>query len=161
MARDPRHGAQPRGTPPGASHAARLGRWPRALAAAAAAELRRIAEEDAQARLEAAASVPEAPSSVARLPPCSTATPQQASIIERLVSATGASEKALESAAKSGNAKGGDVRDVESLKASLRENIREKHAFKTRATAAEARVAALEAAPPPPGLRRRENVSLD
>lgn len=120
---------------------------PAALAAAAAAELRRIAEEDAQARLaEAAASVPEAPSSVARLPPGSTATPQQASIIERLVSATGASEKALESAAKSGNAKGGDVRDVESLKASLRENIREKHAFKTRATAAEARVAALEAA---------------
>ena len=120
---------------------------PAALAAAAAAELRRIAEEDAQARLaEAAASVPEAPSSVARLPPGSTATPQQASIIERLVSATGASEKALESAAKSGNAKGGEVRDVESLKASLRETIREKHAFKTRATAAEARVAALEAA---------------
>ena len=120
---------------------------PAALAAAAAAELRCIAEEDAEARLaEAAASVPEAPSSVARLPPGSTATPQQASIIERLVSATGASEKALESAAKSGNAKGGDVRDVESLKASLRENIREKHAFKTRATAAEARVAALEAA---------------
>ena len=120
---------------------------PAALAAAAAAELRCIAEEDAEARLaEAAASVPEAPSSVARLPPGSTATPQQASIIERLVSATGASEKALEAAAKSGNAKGGDVRDVESLKASLRETIREKHAFKTRATAAEARVAALEAA---------------
>ena len=120
---------------------------PAALAAAAAEELRLVAEEDAQARLaEAAASVPEAPSSVARLPPGSTATPQQASIIERLVSATGASEKALESAAKSGNAKGGDVRDVESLKASLRETIREKHAFKTRATAAEARVAALEAA---------------
>ena len=37
-------------------------------------------------------------------------------------------------------------RDVDSLKASLRENIMQKHEFKARATAAEARVAALEAA---------------
>ena len=131
---------------------------PAALAAAAAAELRCIAEEDAEARLaearlaEAAASAPEAPSSVARLPPGSTATPQQASIIERLVDATGASRKALETAAVGGKPESGDGdasasgRDVDSLKASLRENIMQKHEFKARATAAEARVAALEAA---------------
>ena len=129
---------------------------PAALAAAAAEELRRIAEEDAEARraeeaASASASASEAPSGVARRPPGSTATPQQASIIERLVEATGASGAALEAAAAAGrneneNAASASNRDVESLKASLRENIREKHEFKVRATAAEARVAALEAA---------------
>jgi hypothetical protein len=128
------------------------------LAAAAAEELRLVAEEDAEARRvaeeAASASAPssaEASSRVARLPPGSTATPQQASIIERLVEATGASGAALEAAAAAGrneneNAASASNRDVESLKASLRENIREKHEFKVRATAAEARVAALEAA---------------
>jgi hypothetical protein len=131
---------------------------PAALAAAAAEELRLVAEEDAEARRvaeeAASASAPssaEASSRVARLPPGSTATPQQASIIERLVEATGASGAALEAAAAAGrneneNAASASHRDVESLKASLRENIREKHEFKVRATAAEARVAALEAA---------------
>jgi hypothetical protein len=131
---------------------------PAALAAAAAEELRLVAEEDAEARRvaeeAASASAPssaEASSRVARLPPGSTATPQQASIIERLVEATGASGAALEAAAVAGrneneNAASASHRDVESLKASLRENIREKHEFKVRATAAEARVAALEAA---------------
>ena len=129
---------------------------PAALAAAAAEELRRVAEEDAEARrAEEAASASassEAPSSVARRPPGSTATPQQASIIERLVDATGASRKALETAAVGGKPESGDGdasasgRDVDSLKASLRENIMQKHEFKARATAAEARVAALEAA---------------
>jgi len=131
---------------------------PAVLAAAAAEELRLVAEEDAEARRvaeeAASASAPssaEASSRVARLPPGSTATPQQASIIERLVEATGASGAALEAAAAAGrneneNAASASNRDVESLKASLRENIREKHEFKVRATAAEARVAALEAA---------------
>ena len=131
---------------------------PAALAAAAAEELRRVAEEDAEARRisseaasASASSSAEASSRVARLPPGSTATPQQASIIERLVEATGASGAALEAAAAAGrteneNAASASDRDVESLKASLRENIREKHEFKVRATAAEARVAALEAA---------------
>jgi hypothetical protein len=129
-----------------------------ALAAAAAEELRFVAEEDAEARRvcseaasASASSSAEASSRVARLPPGSTATPQQASIIERLVEATGASGAALEAAAAAGrneneNAASASNRDVESLKASLRENIREKHEFKVRATAAEARVAALEAA---------------
>jgi hypothetical protein len=129
-----------------------------ALAAAAAEELRLVAEEDAEARRvsseaasASASSSAEASSRVARLPPGSTATPQQASIIERLVEATGASGAALEAAAAAGrneneNAASASNRDVESLKASLRENIREKHEFKVRATAAEARVAALEAA---------------
>ena len=133
---------------------------PAALAAAAAEELRRVAEEDAEARRisseaasASASSSAEASSRVARLPPGSTATPQQASIIERLVEATGASGAALEAAAAAGrteneneNAASASDGDVESLKASLRENIREKHEFKVRATAAEARVAALEAA---------------
>ena len=133
---------------------------PAALAAAAAEELRRVAEEDAEARRvsseaasASASSSAGASSRVARLPPGSTATPQQASIIERLVEATGASGAALEAAAAAGrteneneNAASASDRDVESLKASLRENIREKHEFKVRATAAEARVAALEAA---------------
>ena len=130
---------------------------PAALAAAAAEELRRIAEEDAEARraeeaASASASASEAPSGVARRPPGSTATPQQANIIERLVDATGASRQALEAAAEAGKSKSGagdasaSDRDVESLKASLRENIVEKHQLKARASAAEARVAALEAA---------------
>ena len=133
---------------------------PAALAAAAAEELRRVAEEDAEARRisseaasASASSSAGASSRVARLPPGSTATPQQASIIERLVEATGASGAALEAAAAAGrtenvneNAASASDRDVESLKASLRENIREKHEFKVRATAAEARIAALEAA---------------
>ena len=127
-----------------------------ALDAAAREELRVISEEDAAEAREAKAAQEELRNSsgtgkgVAKMPPGSTATPQQANIIDRLVDATGASRGALERAANGeslSDAKDtNENRDLQALKQSLRENIREKHEFKVRAAAAEARVAALEAA---------------
>lgn len=76
-----------------------------ALAEAAKAELRKVAEEDAAAAAEEEASkdggvtgVTYKGGAAVKLAPGSTATPQQANIIERLVNATGASARASEDA---------------------------------------------------------------
>ena len=80
-----------------------------ALAEAAKAELRKVAEEDAAAAAEAEASkdggvtgVTSKGRAAVKLAPGSTATPQQANIIEQLVNATGASARALEHASAAG-----------------------------------------------------------
>ena len=67
--------------------------------------------------------------------PGSTATPQQANIIEQLVNATGASARALEHAAArvAQNVGGGADKETEALKTRLREAIREKHDVAVRA----------------------------
>ena len=129
-----------------------------ALAEAAKAELRKVAEEDAAA---AAAAEEEASKdggvtgvtskgrAAVKLAPGSTATPQQANIIEQLVNATGASARALEHAAAAGgeNVGGsGADKETEALKTRLREAIREKHDVAVRAREATERVAVLERA---------------
>ena len=123
------------------------------LAAAAKAELRIVAEEDAAAAelLEAqandASKVGGAPG--VKMAPGSTATPQQANIIEQLVNATGASKKALEEAAekaKEPSSSAATDKQTEALKDRLREVIREKHDMAVRAREAEERVVALEGA---------------
>ena len=132
-----------------------------ALAEAAKAELRKVAEEDAAA---AAAAEEEASkdggvtgvtskgNAAVKLAPGSTATPQQANIIEQLVNATGASARALEDAAAAGgenNAGGRSIqadKETEALKTRLREAIKEKHDVAVRAREATERVAVLERA---------------
>jgi hypothetical protein len=121
-----------------------------ALAEAARRALEVLSREDAAEAAEAAELQAEKSSpgkkgggGVARLPPGSTATPQQANIIERLVDATGANGKAREATAA---AVANSDRDIETLKESLRDTVRAKNEFRVRANAAEARVAALEAA---------------
>ena len=81
--------------------------------------------------------------------PGSTATPQQANIIEQLVNATGASKKALEEAAEKAKeplSSAATDKQTEVLKDRLREVIREKHDMAVRAREAEERVVALEGA---------------
>ena len=129
-----------------------------ALAEAAKAELRKVAEEDAAA---AAAAEEEASkdggvtgvtskgNAAVKLAPGSTATPQQANIIEQLVNATGASARALEDAAAAGgeNDVVGSIqadKETEALKTRLREAIKEKHDVAVRAREATERVAVLE-----------------
>ena len=129
-----------------------------ALAEAAKAELRKVAKEDAAA---AAAAEEEASKdggvtgvtskgrAAVKLAPGSTATPQQANIIEQLVNATGASARALEHAAAAGGESvggGGADKETEALKTRLREAIREKHDVAVRAREATERVAVLERA---------------
>jgi hypothetical protein len=127
------------------------------LAEAAREELRNIAAEDAAAEAKTEAEAAENSAAAAagtngqvRLPPGSTATPQQANIIEQLVNATGASKGALEAADAAGGegAQAAAVKDKEvaALQDTLRGMIREKHEAVVAARAAEARVAALEAA---------------
>ena len=129
-----------------------------ALAEAAKAELRMVAEEDAAA---AAAAEEEASKdggvtgvtskggAAVKLAPGSNATPQQANIIERLVNATGASARAAEDAVAYGrigqNDRGADE-ETEALKTRLREAIKEKHDVAVRAREATERVAVLERA---------------
>ena len=122
--------------------------------------VRTIAAEDAEAAANAAnASIDEngggGKNGHVRLPPGSTATPQQANIIEQLVNATGANKEALEAAEAAGvDGDGGAAsaavkskeKEVGVLKDKLRAVIREKHDAVVAARAAEARVAALEAA---------------
>ena len=128
-----------------------------ALAEAAKAELRKVAEEDAAAAAaEEEASkdggvtgVTSKGNAAVKLAPGSTATPQQANIIEQLVNATGASARALEHAASAGcESVGGSGADkeTEALKTRLREAIREKHDVAVRAREATERVAVLERA---------------
>ena len=84
-----------------------------------------------------------------KMAPGSTATPQQANIIEQLVNATGASKKALEEAAekaKEPSSSAATDKQTEALKDRLREVIREKHDMAVRAREAEERVVALEGA---------------
>ena len=131
-----------------------------ALAEAAKAELRKVAEEDAAA---AAAAEEEASkdggvtgvtskgNAAVKLAPGSTATPQQANIIEQLVNATGASARALEDAAAAGGENNvvGSIqadKETEALKTRLREAIKEKHDVAVRAREATERVAVLERA---------------
>jgi methyl-accepting chemotaxis protein len=82
--------------------------------------------------------------------PGSTATPQQANIIEQLVNATGASKQALEEAAEKAKSveplSSAADKQTEALKDRLREVIREKHDMAVRAREAEERVVALEGA---------------
>ncbi len=115
-----------------------------ALAEAAKAELRKVAEEDAAAAAaEEEASkdggvtgVTSKGGAAVKLAPGSTATPQQANIIEQLVNATG-----CESVGG-----GGADKETEALKTRLREAIREKHDVAVRAREATERVAVLERA---------------
>ena len=123
------------------------------LAAAAKAELRIVAEEDAAAAelLEAQATDASKDGGApgVKMAPGSTATPQQANIIEQLVNATGASKKALEEAAekaKEPSSSAATDKQTEALKDRLREVIREKHDMAVRAREAEERVVALEGA---------------
>eukprot|EP00227_Mantoniella_beaufortii_P013136 CAMPEP_0197591804 /NCGR_PEP_ID=MMETSP1326-20131121/13921_1 /TAXON_ID=1155430 /ORGANISM="Genus nov. species nov., Strain RCC2288" /LENGTH=645 /DNA_ID=CAMNT_0043157363 /DNA_START=211 /DNA_END=2148 /DNA_ORIENTATION=- len=98
-------------------------------------------------------------SGVVRHAPGSNATPQQANIIDQLVNATGASRKALEAADAAGATKGGNGgssqakdKEVAALQNKLRDVIREKYDAVVATRAAEARVAALEAALAAAGL---------
>ena len=123
------------------------------LAAAAKAELRIVAEEDAAAAelLEAQATDASKDGGApgVKMAPGSTATPQQANIIEQLVNATGASKQALEEAAEKAKeplSSAATDKQTEALKDRLREVIREKHDMAVRAREAEERVAALEGA---------------
>jgi hypothetical protein len=127
------------------------------VAEAAREELRGIAAEaaaaDAAAAETAAAAAEggESKGGAVRLPPGSTATPQQANIIEQLVNATGASKEALSAADAAGGtpadaAASAKAGEVAALQETLRGMIREKHAAVVAARAAEARVFALEAA---------------
>ena len=130
-----------------------------ALARAAREELRVISEEDAvelaakeekaTAGVNTSANTSPTSGGFPRLPPGSTATPQQANIIDRLVDATGVSRGAFEAAAKGTTDETEEStadRDLATLKQSLRENILAKFEFKQRAVKAEARVVALEQA---------------
>jgi hypothetical protein len=130
-----------------------------ALARAAREELRVISEEDAvelaakeekaTAGVNTSANTSTTSGGFTRLPPGSTATPQQANIIDRLVDATGVSRGAFEAAAKGTTDKTEESTadcDLATLKQSLRENILAKFEFKQRAVKAEARVVALEQA---------------
>ena len=132
------------------------------LAETAKEELRAVVREDAEraaadAEANAEANAAEASGAVdrtgavARLPPGSTATPQQANIIEQLARATGAG--ALSETGEGRNANGAprsraDTSDAafEALREKLRETIVEKHEAIARAKAAESRVEALVAA---------------
>ena len=124
------------------------------LAAAAKAELRIVAEEDAAAAelLEAQATDASKDGGApgVKMAPGSTATPQQANIIEQLVNATGASKQALEEAAEKAKSveplSSAADKQTEALKDRLREVIREKHDMAVRAREAEERVVALEGA---------------
>jgi len=123
------------------------------LAAAAKAELRIVAEEDAAAAelLEAQATDASKDGGApgVKMAPGSTATPQQANIIEQLVNATGASKQALEEAAEKAKeplSSAATDKQTEALKDRLREVIREKHDIAVRAREAEERVVALEGA---------------
>ena len=123
------------------------------LAAAAKAELRIVAEEDAAAAelLEAQATDASKDGGApgVKMAPGSTATPQQANIIEQLVNATGASKQALEEAAEKAKeplSSAATDKQTEALKDRLREVIREKHDMAVRAREAEERVVALEGA---------------
>jgi hypothetical protein len=124
------------------------------LAAAAKAELRIVAEEDAAAAELLAAQATDASKDGGapgvKMAPGSTATPQQANIIEQLVNATGASKQALEEAAEKAkeplSSSAATDKQTEALKDRLREVIREKHDMAVRAREAEERVVALEGA---------------
>ena len=122
-----------------------------ALAETAKEELRVVAREDAErAAIEADANAEASGAvgrtgAVARLPPGSTATPQQANIIEQLARATGAGGAAGPGPGPGSRADTSDAA-VETLREKLRETIVEKHEAIARAKAAESRVETLVAA---------------
>ena len=122
-----------------------------ALAETAKEELRVVAREDAErAAIEADANAEASGAvgrtgAVARLPPGSTATPQQANIIEQLARATGAGGAAGPGPGPGSRADTSDAA-FETLREKLRETIVEKHEAIARAKAAESRVETLVAA---------------
>ncbi|EEH57175.1 uncharacterized protein MICPUCDRAFT_47213 [Micromonas pusilla CCMP1545] len=124
-----------------------------ALVNAAKEELARIAEEDDAADADAAATGEK---KTVNLPPGSTASPQQANIIEQLVHATGAGKREGDDVASEAPATTTTTpttraeKEMEALKDALRASIRERRALTTRTRALEDALAAAGLPIPPP-----------